>query len=160
MSTPWPWQCGGLDFDLVAEGGANNVWVVECGSSSEWPGGFAAFQAAFDESLVTVVPTAVAFDVSFDSPTRGTIDLGWEGPMTVDGELHAIADYPRFDNPFVQTAFLDTRYEISDGKYGLVLDFADLEDETQDLREASAPHRGHGPFAFLSWLWQLIFGWH
>ncbi len=130
---------GGLDFDLVAEGGANNVWIVELGSLSEFPGGYSAFQDAFDESLVTVTPTALAFDVVYESPSQGVMTLGWEGPLNVAGVDHDLKDYPRFDNPFVQTAFEDTRYEISDGEYSLVLDFTDLEDESQDVREASAP---------------------
>jgi hypothetical protein len=57
----------------------------------------------------------------------------------VRGQETPIGDYPRIDNPFVHTEFGDRRYEISDGEYGLVLDFA------LDLRRAQAPRPPHGP---------------
>jgi len=120
---PEVFENGGLDFDLVAEGGANNVWVVECGSLTEWPGGFAAFQAAFTDEAVSVTPTETAFDVTFTSPTRGAVALGWEGPLLVDGEPHALDEYPRFDNPFVQTEFGEMKYTIADDESSLLLDF-------------------------------------
>jgi len=74
------------------------------------------------------------------SPSKGTVELGWEGPLVVDGAPVPIADYKRFDNPFVQTDFMDTRYEISDGDFSLVLDFTDLEDESQDVRKPGKRH--------------------
>ncbi|MGH0037897.1 MAG: hypothetical protein ACQGVK_22940 [Myxococcota bacterium] len=148
---PEVFQNGGLDFDLVAEGGANNVWIVECGSADEWPGGFEAFQAAFSDDLVSVTPSDLAFDVVFDSPTRGSVELGWEGPMVVGGVEHALADYPRFDNPFVQVDFDTTRYEVSDGEYSLLLDFA------TDTREAVAPADARDrAFAAFAEIWNEV----
>jgi len=139
---PEVFQNGGLDFDLVAEGGANNVWVVECGNRDEWPGGFKSFKAAFTDDLVSVTPTADAFDVVYASPTRGDVELGWEGPLVVDGQEQPIDGYPRFDNPFVHVDFDTPRYEVSDGVYSLVLDFS------SDTREASAPPEARD----LAWL--------
>ena len=137
---PEVFQNGGLDFDLVAEGGADNTWIVELGSLDEWPGGFDAFMAAFDESLVTFPDVGDGpVEVAYESPSRGTITFGWEADLVVDGAVQPLGGYPRYDNPFVQTDFLDTRYEVSDGEYALVLDFADVEDESQDVREAAAP---------------------
>jgi hypothetical protein len=133
---PEVFQNEGLDFDLVAPGGSRNVWITECGSLAEWPGGFDAFVNALASASVDVRPTDEAFRVVFTSPTRGNLELGWEGPLQVDGVEHALSDYPRMDNPFAQVDFDDTRYEISDDSYGLVLDFE------RDLREVSAPSRG------------------
>ena len=67
------------------------------------------------------------------SPTQGAIALGWEGPLTVQGALVAIDDYPRMENPFTRVEFLDRRYEISDGEFGLLLDFE------LGVREATRP---------------------
>lgn len=136
---PEVFENGGLDFDLVARGSASNVWIVELGSSDEWPGGFASFQAAFDESLVTFPEVGAApLEVVYQSPSQGTVSFGWEADLVVDGSTQPIADYGRYDNPFLKTDFLDTRYEISNGKSSLVLDFTDLEDESRDIREASS----------------------
>jgi hypothetical protein len=130
---PEVFQNAGLDFDLVAEGGANNVWIAECGRIEDWPGGFAAFQAAFHDGLVSVTPTADAFDVAYTSPSQGALGLGWDGPLVVGGDSHALGGYPRFDNPFVQVGFDEKRYEVEAEGYSLLLDFE------SDTREAVAP---------------------
>jgi hypothetical protein len=130
---PEVFQNGGLDFDLVATGGADNVWIVECGSLEEWPGGFAAFQAAVAASPVTVTPAAAAYDVTYTSPSQGPVSLGWEAPMIVNGQPHALDGYKRFDNPFAQVDFDTTRYEVEADGYSLLLDFA------TDTREAAPP---------------------
>ncbi|MGH0035502.1 MAG: hypothetical protein ACQGVK_10810 [Myxococcota bacterium] len=158
---PEVFQNGGLDFDLVAEGSASNVWIVELGSLDEWPGGFEAFQAAFDESLVHFPDVGEGpLEVVYDSPSQGTVSFGWEADLVVDGAAQPIADYARYDNPFVRTDFLDTRYEVSDGEYSLVLDFTDLEDESQDLREATAPDRAREQArALIEAVWNEIWSW-
>jgi hypothetical protein len=65
------------------------------------------------------------------SPTRGLVTFGWEGPIVVDGQPHALDGYKRFDNPFVQVDFDTTRYEVEADGYSLLLDFA------TDTREAA-----------------------
>jgi hypothetical protein len=57
----------------------------------------------------------------------------------VDGEAHPLADYPRMDNAFSRVEFGETRYEISDGEYGLVIDF------DTGLRQTTGPKPGQGP---------------
>lgn len=44
-----------------------------------------------------------------------------------------LSGYDRHDNPFVRTAFEETRHEVHDGQYGLIVDFATGE------RKALAP---------------------
>lgn len=94
-------------FDLVAPGGAENVWIVECGRAADW-GSFEAFRSAILAAPVTVattpdasVPAGVSFDVVYASPSQGELRFGWEGPLVVRGEVVAIADYPRMSNPWV-----------------------------------------------------------
>jgi hypothetical protein len=130
---PEVFENAGLDFDLVAPDGSRNVWIAECGSLAEWPGGFEDFVSALAAAPVDVRPTTKAFRVVYTSPTRGNLDLDWEGPFLVDGVEQPLSDYPRMDNPFARVDFEEKRYEVSDDSYGLVLDFDD------DLREASAP---------------------
>ncbi len=122
---------GGLPYDLAAPG-SQNVWIVELGSESEW-GSFEAFRDAVADA---VVETSAApdqegdgfpdgFDVVYESPSQGTMRFGWHAPLEVEGEEIPLADYPRFDNPFVSTAFGETRYWVSDGEYHLWLDFSE-----------------------------------
>jgi hypothetical protein len=128
---PEVFQNAGQPFDLVAEGSAQNVWIVECGSASEW-GSFEAFQTAVGEAEVTITPVADqgadsfpdGFDVSYASPSQGLVSFGWHAPLVVEGVgAVPLADHPRFDNRYVETAFDDRRYEVSDGEYSLLLDF-------------------------------------
>lgn len=135
---PEVFQNGGLPFDLVAEGGAQNVWIVECGDQARW-GSFEAFRTAVAAAEVTVTPIPDqdgnsfpdGFDVAYASPSQGLVSFGWYAPLVVDGAEIALADYPRFDNRYVQTPFDARRYAVSDGKYSLLLDF------DEDLRVAA-----------------------
>jgi hypothetical protein len=143
---PEVFQNGGLDFDLVAGGSASNVWIVELGSAEEWSD-FAAFRAAFapppgpDPRVAVSGPRpdaggdglADGYDVAYLSPSRGLVTFGWEAPLVVDGQEIPLVHDKRFDNRYAQVDFDATRYEISDGSYSLLLDFA------TDTREASAP---------------------
>jgi hypothetical protein len=102
-----------LPFDLVAEGGPDNVWIVECGREADW-GSFAAFRAAIANASVAVTARTTGlppkarppfFDVVYDSPSQGEMAFGWEGPLSVQGVEVPITGYPRYDNPWVQTPF-------------------------------------------------------
>jgi hypothetical protein len=137
---PQLFENAGQPFDLVAAGSAQNVWIVELGSRSTW-GSFANFVAVVSDSAVVVTPLGDAagdgftdgFDVAYGSPSLGTISFGWHAPLVVEGVEQPLSGYPRYDNPYARTEFDDTRYEISDGAFSLLLDFASAE------RVAAAP---------------------
>jgi hypothetical protein len=103
-------------FDLIAEGGADNVWIVECGRAADWGGSFRDFQDAIRAASVTVVPVTDGlpsgavppfFEVEYESPSLGTVSFSWEGSLRVAGQEIPIGDYPRYDNPWTRTEFLD-----------------------------------------------------
>ncbi|MCG8588737.1 MAG: hypothetical protein MJE66_05550 [Proteobacteria bacterium] len=151
---PEVFENAGQDFDLVAPGGATNVWIVELGSADDWPGGFADFRAAVEAAAVVVTPTAVAFEVAYDSPSQGTIEWAWEGPLVVNGTEHPISDYPRFDNRYLQVPFDDTRYHVRHDGFELLLDF------DSDTREAAAPpDSAAGVRARFAAIWEAIRAW-
>lgn len=110
-------------FDFVADGpppapspglatmGPDNVWIVEVGTTPEYDD-FADFRAAIlGASLeVTATPGPITlsgldklhrFTVDWDSPSQGPMEFGWDGDLTVRGEVVPIHDYPRFDNPWI-----------------------------------------------------------
>ncbi len=150
---PEVFENAGLPFDLVATGSAENVWIMECGSASEW-GSFDAFRAAIESASVIATPVLDqdgdnkndGYAVTYVSPSQGTIEFDWHGAFVVDGVEQEIADYPRITNPFVTTPFGEERYEISDGKYRLVLDFA------TDERTVGREKHSEGGHPFEGWL--------
>ena len=128
-------------FDLIADGGADNVWIVECGRAAE-SGSFADFRAAVAAAPVQVTPlgpgrddgTSDGFDVVYDSPSRGRMSFGWRSPLIVRGVEQPLGGFPRYDNPFAQTASEATTIDVAAEGYGVRLDFASGERELRAPR--------------------------
>ncbi len=118
-------------FDLRATGGADNVWIVECGSRSEW-GDFDSFVAAVDAAGVLIEGEGADVVVQYDSPSKGAIRFGWEGPFSVDGEVVSLV-HGRMENPFVRVFADGQGYEVDYEGWSLHLDFS------TDARRAAAP---------------------
>ncbi len=121
---------GGLtkDFDLVANGGADDVWITEVGQKSD-SGTFEEFMKKIAAAPITVTPLPPkgegipgGFDVTYQSPSEGTLAFSTGGQLTVDGKPTAIADYPRMDNPWVKTTFGSPTVDVTDGPSSLKLD--------------------------------------
>jgi hypothetical protein len=114
-------------FDLIADGGPDNVWIVECGRAADWGGSFTAFQDAIRAASVIVTPVSEGlpasavppfFEVEYQSPSLGTVSFGWEGPLMVAGEEVPIRGYPRYENPWTRTEFLDRNLLLHDAETG------------------------------------------
>ncbi len=104
-------------YELDAEG-LENVWVVELGSSDEW--------ASFDEFVAAISAATIGVDddvTSYESPSQGLVQVGWDGPMTVGGDEVDIGPYDRWDNAYAQVEHGAgvTRIDLDDLR--LVLDF-------------------------------------
>jgi hypothetical protein len=119
-----------LPFDLVADGGADNVWIVECGRRARW-GSFDAFRRAIQASTVQIEPRGATslgvspgYDVVFRSPSQGEIRFGWASPLTVAGREQPLGSYARYDNPWAHAGFDSRALEIRHGRHGVRLDFA------------------------------------
>jgi hypothetical protein len=106
-----------LPWDLIAAGGPDNVWIVECGRATDWDS-FAAFQAAVRNAPLTIeaVTTGLPggarppfFEVSYQSPSQGQVQFSWTGPLTVEGVVVPLTGSPRMDNPWAQVPFEDKR---------------------------------------------------
>ena len=139
-------------FDLIAGGGPDNVWIVECGRAADWGGSFSAFQSAIRSAAVTVDPVTEGlpgsavppfFAVEYQSPSLGTVSFSWEGPLVVAGEEIPIGAYPRYDNPWTQTDFLSEDLLLYDAEtsHGLWHDFERGKRWTPGLRR---PRPGPG----------------
>jgi hypothetical protein len=121
---------GGLsgDFDLVAEGGADNVWIVELGDV-ERSGSFDAFCSSIGAAVVDVVDPEWAatgphpgFEVRYESPAEGVIESRPDAPLVVDGSPVPLAHDRRFDNPFTSIARGETTVPVVDDRGGWQLD--------------------------------------
>jgi hypothetical protein len=115
-------------FDLVAAGGADNVWITEVGDVDRW-GSFDAFVAAVTAAPVAVTDlgdrpdgTSLGFDVTYGSPSEGALTFSWTGPFTVDGTPVALHGTRRIDNPFTRAEEGATAISIVDGRARLDLD--------------------------------------
>ncbi|GAB3700069.1 hypothetical protein [Mariniluteicoccus flavus] len=93
-------------YDLVAIGGADNVWISEVGQKARW-GSFDAFVEAHRAAPVRVTPRPErapgvpgGFEVAYVSPAERQLEFGTEGPFRVAGREVALHPAPRMDNPY------------------------------------------------------------
>jgi len=133
-SQPELYKNGGMNFDLVANGTAANVWIVELGSSDEY-GSFANFSSVILSPVEPVVELnddssssgeRMISSVVYESPSVGTFRFGWSSPLVVDGKEIPLSDYRRYDNPHIRTEFDSMQYFVSHPTIGggdLALDF-------------------------------------
>ena len=117
-------------FDLVAEGGPDNVWIVEMGDADRW-GDLESFRAAVTGAPIQVLNHGWGddgahrgFTVAYDSPAEGRLELGWTGPLRVDGDVVEIHGAPRFDNPFARVERGADHMVIADADGAFRLDLA------------------------------------
>lgn len=110
-------------FDLVAEGGPDNVWVVEVGEKGD--GDFASWKERVTASVPAVERSASGFTVRWSSPSSGEVAFGSTGDFTVRGQAQPIADYPRHSSRFGTVDRLSKTYTFEAGGRRLHLDFTD-----------------------------------
>ena len=108
-------------FDLVANGGPDNVWVVEVGEKVD--GDFASWRTRVTATEPTVERTAEGFTVRWASPSSGDITFGSIGDFTVEGQVQPLADFPRHTSRFGTVDRLATTYELASDDARLQLDF-------------------------------------
>lgn len=85
-------------FDLVAEGGADNVWIVEVGNDEG--GDFDGFVTAVTAIDPSVVRDEAGFIVSWTSPSSGIVDFTSTGRFLVEGVEQPLGDHPRHESPW------------------------------------------------------------
>jgi hypothetical protein len=118
-STKPVWTKSGRDagVELVANGD-RNIWVCLLGRS-EVDGSFDKFMA---DTLAATLKTR-GLRITFNAPGLGKLKFGWKGGFTVDGRKMPLDGFKRFDNPFCQADFNETRFIIESGGCSLSLNF-------------------------------------
>lgn len=104
------------DHELIARA-PRNTWIVELGDHETYSD-FEAFWTSIAAAEVSAGERVV-----YDSPAAGRHEVGWTGPLTVDGEAVDLGPYDRWDNPYARQAFGTRRAEVRHGGRLLELDF-------------------------------------
>jgi hypothetical protein len=108
-------------YDLLANGGPDNVWVVEVGEKAD--GEFATWRDRVTASEPAVTRSEAGFTVQWSSPTAGDMAFGSTGAFTVQGQARPLADYPRHASRFGTVDRLSKTYAIASDQARLHLDF-------------------------------------
>ncbi len=98
-------------FDLVAEGGPDNVWIVEVGTASS-DGDLDGFLAALTEQEPEVERDDDGFSMEWTSPSSGAIEFSSTGAFVVGGEEQPLGDFPRHESPWGTVEHLATVYRL------------------------------------------------
>ena len=89
------------DFDReVIALGKQNIWICQMGREAE--------DGVFEQFIEAVSSAELVFDglqVQYHAPGIGLVYFGWDNPLTVNGEIVNVHDYPRYDNPYVRAEF-------------------------------------------------------
>lgn len=111
-------------FDLVAPGGADNVWIVEVARRAD-AGDFATFVAAVTSAPVEVVRPGGAEGrrVRYVSPSQGEVVYSLQQGLTVGGAAQQIKGHPRLSSPWGEVCHLGRYLELTEGDRRLVIDF-------------------------------------
>ncbi len=110
-----------LPFDLVAEGGPDNVWIVEVGSDSG--GSLDDFVNAVTAIDPSVVRDDAGFTVSWTSPSSGIVDFSSNGVFLVEGVEYPTGDHPRHESPWGGVDHLSRQYNLTAGDSTWSCDF-------------------------------------
>ena len=110
-------------FDLVAPGGADNVWIVEVGRAADH-GSFASFVERLHRGGGggDPGPRRRGGPATCRRP-RASCAWGSARPFFVDGVETPLRDHPRHSSPWAEQCHLGQGFDISEGGARLQLDF-------------------------------------
>lgn len=112
-----------LPFDLVAPGGADNVWIVEVGRRAD-AGSFGSFVDAIGSAEVEVTRTRHGRQrARYVSPTRGELVYSYGEGLQVQGQGVAVGDHPRLESPWGDVCHLGEFLELQRDGHSLTIDF-------------------------------------
>ena len=110
-------------FDLVAPGGADNVWVVEVGRRADH-GEFADFVAAITAAEVEVTrPVYNEQRVRYVSPSHGEMSYSRSQGLVIEGSAVPVGDHPRLESPWGEVCHLGEFMALNEGGHSLTIDF-------------------------------------
>lgn len=101
---------------LVSSG--RNIWICELGRRE--------VDGDFENFVQKIISAQVQFSgssVSYQSPSQGLLEFGWEGTLCKDSREIRMGEYPRYANPYTQTDFPSEKIRIELADHSLDLDW-------------------------------------
>lgn len=111
---------------LIAPG-RRNIWICELGRRAT-DGEFSEFQ----KRILDAPLHFESLQVSYESPSQGRLEFDWNGPLKKNGQTVPLGDYPRYDNPYTQTAFPADSVTFRHNDHWLELDWTNLRREASE----------------------------
>ena len=101
-----------VNQEIIAPG-IVNLWICEIGWAGE--------DGSFDQFVERVSNQRVSFQKFFGQKVvyesdQGQLQFSWDGDFTVDHQWTPLTDNPRYDNPFVKTAWKDDTFVLNAGE--------------------------------------------
>jgi hypothetical protein len=96
---PYHWQTEegeDKDRELIVPG-RKNIYICELGRRAK--------DGDFSDFTERILKASLVFDglsVMYESPSQGVITFGWDTPLMCAEQEVAMADYPRYANPYAQ----------------------------------------------------------
>ncbi len=116
-----------VPYEFVAAE-TDTTWVVELGSVEDGE----TFEDFTNEILVAEIGVEDGV-LTYGSPSRGLVEVAWEGPMTIDDIPADIGPYDRFDNTQCHQLRGDRVVRIEHDGQALILDFETAERRLIDI---------------------------
>ena len=127
-------------FDLVANGGPENVWIMEVGGV-DGPNGtsFGAFVDSVTSAEVEVDKLDRGYSVRYRSPSQGLLSTSWEQPLSVEGDVQPLGTDAKWSSPWATEPWGSMCATVTAGGATLQLDFSDLRPLLTDPDAAPEP---------------------
>lgn len=123
--TSWRLNPEDIGRELIVPG-KQNIWICQMGRKAE--------DGTFADFVENILAADVAFsglNVQYRSPGNGLIRFGWDGPLTVDGAVIQLHDYPRYENPYTKAEFDPAEILVSTAEHKLLLNWETGERSTR-----------------------------
>lgn len=117
IPTHWGNKVEKHEVDLIAEG-YENIWICEVGRAKEWK--------SFQHFVDAISSSNIIFNgltVDYNSPSRGSLNFGWDLPLRVNNNIVSDKEDYRYNNIYSKTPFDSKIVKIMNRNKVMTLDY-------------------------------------